>query len=244
MQELNRGMTPCNIANDMAALEDAQTFPVDVKTPAELLVHSAVGKIENLFEQIRALAEEHKLPMKLQKDIMKITYPRRIMDRTSEYDYIKLAGMALMAVHFDAEFSVRVLENQYGYLQPIVDNEEMRKLDVRSAFDHVNSALDEFLEQNPDERIRKCGIACCISNHNMPNDPPYAELITMFKDGDQMSVPYWRDAFFWAILNDKVSFLRKENGCITFSQSMRDSFYRPVTCIVAELNKLYGEQNG
>lgn len=244
MEQLNRGMTNCQIANDMAALEDAQTLPLNIKTPAELLTHSAVEKIENLFELVRKETETRGFPMELVESKMQITYPRRFRDRTSDYGYEALAGMALMAVHFDAEFSIRVLENQYDYIQPIVDNDEMRKLNAASAFESINAQLDEFFAQNEDERILKCGIARCIFNHNVPNDPPYAELITIFKNGDQMTAPYWRDPFFWSILNNTVSFTHRQDGGITFGQEMRDSFYSPVVRIVKELNERYGKQNG
>lgn len=208
------------------------------------IVAGAVEKIEKLFGLVREETEARGMSMAVVENKMQITYPRRIWDKTSDYKYEALAGMALMAVHFDAEFSIRVLDNQYDYIQPIVDNDEMRKLNAASAFESINSQLDEFFAQNEDERILKCGIARCISNHNQPNDPPYAELLTIFKNGDQMSAPYWRDAFFWAILNNTVSFTHKQDGGITFGQEMRDSFYSPVVRIVKELNERYRKANG
>ena len=208
------------------------------------IVASAVEKIEKLFGLVREETEARGMSMAVVENKMQITYPRRIWDKTSDYKYEALAGMALMAVHFDAEFSIRVLDNQYDYIQPIVDNDEMRKLNAASAFESINSQLDEFFAQNEDERILKCGIARCIFNHNQPNDPPYAELLTIFKNGDQMSAPYWRDAFFWAILNNTVSFTHKQDGGITFGQEMRDSFYSPVVRIVKELNERYRKANG
>lgn len=217
---------------------------MEQQTAGDVLVNSAVEKIENLFKLVKRECESFDRTMALAKDAMKITYPRRFMDKTSDYKYETLAGMALMAVHFDAEFSIRVLENQYDYIQPIVDNDEMRKLNAASAFESINAQLDEFFAQNEDERILKCGIARCIFNHNVPNDPPYAELITIFKNGDQMTAPYWRDPFFWSILNNKVSFTHRQDGGITFGQEMRDSFYSPVTRITKELNERYGKANG
>lgn len=210
----------------------------------DVLVDTAVEKIEKLFELLRKETETRGFPMALVDGKMQITYPRRFMDKTSDYGYEALASMAMMAVHFDAEFSIRVLENQYDYIQPIVDNDEMRKLNSASAFESINAQLDEFFAQNEDERILKCAIARCIFNHNMPNDPPHAELLTIFKDGTQMSAPYWRDAFYWSILNNTVSFKHKQDGGITFGQEMRDSFYSPVMRITKELNERYGKQNG
>ena len=239
MTELNRGKTINSFANDMDRLEQAQLLP----TFEDNVVNKSVAKLMAMFELIKQECADREFKIEFKKDKFSIWYPQRFQSK-SDYDYETLAGMAMMAAHFDADFSIRVLENQYGYLQPIVDNVLMRELNVEAAFDYVHSVLDKFLQENPDEKIRTVGVARCIFNHNFHDNPPYCEVINIFKDGGQMTAPYWRDAFFWATLNKTVSFQNSDNGGVTFGQAMRDSYYKPAVRIIAEINNIYGRENG